>query len=129
MNTIQRFKDLADAAKQLAKKGKKATKKLANKVKGLFKKKKKRVRPKYFNTPSKCNEKRDVWSIEYVACWRRGHELIRLAANPSMCISVRKRIREEGKGVEIWKCEGGWHQQWRWTGYGDVRDGHAPKGK
>ena len=128
-NAVRQFGNPANAVKELASKGKKAAKKISAGVKRLFGKKKKRVRPRYFNEPSKCNETRDEWSIEYAACWRKGHELIQLAANPSMCISVRKRIRENGKGVEIWKCEGGWHQQWRRTGFGDVRDGHAPSGK
>ena len=128
-NAAKQFGNPANVAKELANKGKKAAKKISDGLNKVFGKKKKKVRPRYFNEPSKCSEKRDVWNIEYAACWRKGHEMIRLAANPSMCISVRHRIREKGKGVEIWKCKGGWHQQWRRTGYGDVRDGHAPKGK
>lgn len=128
-NAIKTYGNPANAAAKLADTGKKAADKISSGVKKLFGKKKKAVRPRYFNTPDDCNKTRDDWSLEYAACWRRGHEMIRLAANPSMCISVRHRIREKGKAIEIWKCEGGWHQQWRTTGYRDVRDGHSPKGK
>ena len=49
--------------------------------------------------------------------------------NPNLCLSIRKRIHEKGKAIEVWVCDGGWHQQWKWHTqgaglYGYVSDGY-----
>ena len=127
-SVIGSYGSATNAATQLADKGKKAAKKLSKGIKKLFGKKKKRVRPRYKDEPGKCKNG-DDWSIEYARCWRRGHELVRMKDNPNLCLAIRKRIREKGKAIEVWVCDGGWHQQWKWHTqgaglYGYVSDGY-----
>jgi hypothetical protein len=126
-NAVKKYGNPANAAAKLADTGKKAADKAVSVVKNLIaKKSKSHPKPIYRDDPKDC-VKGQEWSMEYGACWTKGSELIRLAADPRYCISVRLRIREKGKGVEIWKCDGDWYQQWRrpFGGfkYSGIRDG------
>ena len=122
-NAIKKYGSPDKAATQLADTGRKAAKKLSDSITRIFGNKKSSPKPRYKTTPQRATSSRnregkcfadDDWSIEYAACWRRGHELVRLASNRNLCLSIRKRIREQGKAIEVWNCDGGWHQQWRW---------------
>tara|TARA_R110001592_G_scaffold25555_3_gene96947 strand:+ start:8480 stop:11788 length:3309 start_codon:yes stop_codon:yes gene_type:complete len=131
-NAVKQYGNPANAAKKLADAGEKAAKKAVSTVTSLIKKGGgDHPEPIYRDDPSDC-KKGQYWSLEYGACWTPGSELIRLKSRPDMCISVRHRIREKAKGIEIWKCEGDWHQQWRRAQSGrhesGIRDGLDGKG-
>lgn len=122
-NAIKSFGSADKAATQLADTGKKAAKKLTNSIKSIFGSGSSSPKPRYKNVAARATDSRnrdgkcfadDDWSIQYANCWRRGHELVRLASNKNLCLTIRKRIREQGKAIEVWNCDGGWHQQWRW---------------
>jgi hypothetical protein len=112
-NAVRSYGNPANAAKKLAETGKKAAEKAVTTVTNLLEKDSKdHPKPIFRDDPSDC-KKGQSWSLEYGTCWTPGSELIRLKSHPDMCISVRYRIREKAKGIELWKCEGDWHQQWR----------------
>lgn len=123
-NAITTYGSPDKAATQLADTGKKAAKKLGDSIKSIFGSGKSSPKPRYKNVAARATDSRnrdgkcfadDDWSIQYANCWRRGHELVRLASNQNLCLTIRKRIREQGKAIEVWNCDGGWHQQWRWV--------------
>ena len=124
-NSIKSFGSADKAASALANTGREAANQLASSITSIFGSGNSTPKPRYKDTPELATDSRnrdgkcfadDDWSIEYARCWRRGHEFVRLASNTNLCLSIRKRIREQGKAIEVQNCDGGWHQQWRWTG-------------
>jgi hypothetical protein len=85
-------------------------------------------KPRYFIRPSDCGSN-DEWNIKWGTCWRKGHQLVRLANNGKFCLSVDGRKKEKNRDVQLEICHGDWNQQWRWyPATGELRHGWGADG-